>query len=139
MDNYEKDVELNIKRNEKFINEFEEWLREKHLTEKTIKKHINNIYLYLNDFLNYYEIIQMEKGVYRVYEFLGDWFIRKCLWASKNSIKENAASIKKFYKCMSIKEYVSIEEYELLCDDLREEMDIYLESLEDYDNGIYYQ
>ena len=39
---------------------------------------------------------------------------------------------------MSIKEYVSIEEYELLCDDLREEMEIYLESLEDYDNGIYY-
>ncbi len=49
MNNYrdwDKEIEKNQKRNEKFINEFEDWLKEKKLVEKTIRKHINNASLY---------------------------------------------------------------------------------------------
>ena len=72
------------------------WLSEKGLVKKTIKKHLSNIDLYLNSFLNYYEVETMEVGINRIDSFLGDWFVRKCMWSSKNSIKENSASIKKF-------------------------------------------
>ncbi len=95
MDNYEIVLEENKRRNEKYVKEFDEWLKEKGLVNKTIKKHISNIAFYLNEYLNYYEITNMEEGVFDTYLFLSDWLIRKCLWSSKTSIKENASSIKK--------------------------------------------
>lgn len=61
MDNYnawEKKVEENHKRNEKFIKEFESWLIQKNLAKKTIRKHLNNASLYINDYLNYYDQVQ---------------------------------------------------------------------------------
>ena len=38
MEDYEKKMEKNIKRNEKYIKEFEEWLTSNGLAKKTIKK-----------------------------------------------------------------------------------------------------
>lgn len=133
MSDYEKELEKNNKRNEKFINEFELWLKDKKISPKTIRKHLSNIDLYLNDYLNYYEVTKMEDGINMAYTFLNDWFIRKCLYASKTSIMENAASIKKFYKCMSEKTYVSIEDYKNLCNKINDNMDGFLASLIDID------
>lgn len=93
MKDYELKVEQNRKRNEKFIKEFESWLIEKNLVEKSIRKHINNIDLYINDYLNYYDVTKMEDGIALVHSFLDGWFIEKCLWASRNSLKETASSI----------------------------------------------
>lgn len=141
MDDYkiwEKKVEENQKRNEKFINEFENWLKEKNLAKKTIKKHINNASLYINDFLNYYDIHKMEEGYYLVYDFLDGWFIEKCLWASKNSLKETATSIKKYYECMCEKGYIKTEEYKQLCKEIKDNMDNFLNQMDAFDDGTYY-
>lgn len=135
---WEKKVEENEKRNEKFIKEFEEWLTEKGLVKKTIKKHLENIRIYINDYLNYYEPTKMENGITHINGFLSGWFIEKCLWASKNSIKETAASIKKFYKCMSEKGYVDSKYYNILCGEIKENMEEYIEQLEAYDDGTYF-
>jgi len=135
---WEKKVEKNQKRNEKFINEFENWLKEKGLVKKTIRKHINNVGLYIDDYLNYYEATKMEDGIYSINGFLDGWFIEKCLWSSKNSIKETAASIKKFYKCMSEKGYVKEEDYKDLCAEIKENMEDYFEQMDAYDNGTYF-
>lgn len=135
---FEKKVEENYKRNEKFIKEFEEWLIQKNLAEKTIRKHTNNASLYIDDYLNYYDADKMEDGIYEVYGFLNWWFIEKCLWSSRNSIKETAASIKKFYECMSEKKYVTKEDYKALCKEIKENMNNYLEQMDAYDNGSYY-
>lgn len=94
--------------------------------------------LYLNDYLNYYDITKMEDGIYSVYSFLSGWFIEKCMWASKTSIKDIAASIKKFYQCMSEQNYVSVEDYKSLCQEIKENMDEILELLENYNNRTYY-
>ena len=80
----------------------------------------------------------MEEGVDDIDMFLGDWFIRKCMWSSKNSIKETASSIKKFYQCMSEYEYISKEDYKSVCETLKDNIEDYLESMDDYDNGNYY-
>ena len=138
MDNYEIKLEKNKKRNENYIQEFEVWLHEKNLAPKTIKKHLSNIELYLNEYLNYYEIIKMEDSISEVYSFLNDWFISKCMWASKSSIKENASSIKKFYQCMSEKEYIKVEDYKLLCKEIKDNMEEFLDSVNTYDDGSYY-
>ena len=138
MIDYDKKVEENQKRNEKYIKEFEKWLNEKGLVKKTIRKHLNNVDLYINNYLNYYDITKVEDGMSCIYSFLDGWFIEKCLWSSKNSLKETGASIKKFYQYMSENNYVSSEEYKEMCDLIRENMDVFLEQVDAYDNGTYY-
>lgn len=132
MEDYELKEQKNTKRNEKFINEFEVWLRNSGVTDKTINKHIANIDLYLNDYLNYYDIYKMEEGVSRVYGFLNDWFIRKCLWSSVSSIKTTAASIKKFYKCMCELNHIKEDEYNDLCRTLKDNMDDFIDSYNEF-------
>ena len=138
MFDYDKKVEENRKRNEKYIKEFEKWLNEKGLVKKTIRKHLNNVDLYINDFLNYYDITKVEDGVNLVYSFLDGWFIEKCLWASKNSLKGTAASIKKFYQYMSENNYVSVVDYKDMCSFIKENMDEFLDEVDKFDNGTYY-
>ncbi len=138
MENIEIKIEENQKRNKKFIKEFEEWLKEKSLSEKTISKHISNVDLFINDYLNYYDIESAEEGIYSVYSFLNGWFIEKCMWATPYTIKETAASIKKFYLYMSEKGYVKKEEYGSLCKILKDNMDKILDTLEKFDNEEYY-
>ena len=134
---FEKKVKTNQKRNEKFIEEFENYLIEKGLGDKTINKHINNASLYIDDYLNYYDAETMEEGIHSVDGFLSDWFIRKCLWSSRNSLKETAASIKKFYECMSEKNHVSEEDYKSLCKEIKENMNRYLEEMSNYEDEEY--
>lgn len=138
MEDFEKRVKENKKRNKKFMKEFNEYLKEKKLTDKTIKKHLSNVDIFINDYLNYYDVETPEEGINSVYSFLDGWFIEKCMWATVYTIKETAASIKKFYAYMSEKGYVKEEDYKFLCEELRDNMDIILESLESFDNGTYY-
>ncbi len=135
---WEKKSAENRKRNEKFIKDFQKWLVQKKLATKTIRKHVNNASLYINDYLNYYDVRTMEEGVHSIYGFLDGWFIEKCLWSSKNSLKQTAASIKKFYECMSEKGYVKKEDYKFLCHEIKDNMDAFLEEMEAFDNGTYY-
>lgn len=138
MKDLEKKIEENKKRNKKFMKEFEEYLKEKNLKDKTIKKHLSNVDLFINDYLNYYDIETPEEGINSVYSFLSDWFIEKCMWATVYTTKETAASIKKFYAYMSEKGYVKKEDYKELCEELKDSMDEILEYLDAFDNGTYY-
>ena len=138
MEEYEQKVEQNQKRNKKYIKEFTEWLNEKGLSKKTIRKHLDNVKLYINEYLNYYDVIKVEDGIEEVDDFLEGWFIEKCLFATKTSLKETAASLKTFYQYMSEYNYVKKEDYKQLCSIIKDNMDIYLEQLEAFDNGIYY-
>lgn len=138
MENIEKKIKENQIRNKKFMKEFEEWLKEKTLSDKTIRKHISNVDLFINDYLNYYDIETAEEGIDSVYSFLSGWFIEKCMWATPYTTKEEVASIKKFYAYMSEKGYVEKEDYKLLCEELKDSMDEILDTLEAFDNGTYY-
>ena len=138
MVDYEVKAEANRKRNEKYIKEFEEWLNEKNFVNKTIRKHLNNASLYINDYLNYYDITKVEEGMNCIHSFLDGWFIEKCLWSSRNSLKGTAASIKKFYQYMSENNYVSVDDYKKLCRFIKENMDEFLEQVDAFYNGTYY-
>ena len=138
MKDLEKKIEENKKRNKKFMKEFEQYLKEKNLKDKTIKKHLSNVDLFINDYLNYYDIETPEEGINSVYSFLSGWFIEKCMWATVYTTKETAASIKKFYAYMSEKGYVKKEDYKELCEELKDSMDEILEYLDAFDNGTYY-
>ena len=138
MENIERKIKENQTRNKKFIKEFEEWLKEKSLSDKTIKKHISNVDIFINDYLNYYDIETAEEGINSVYSFLSGWFIENCMWATPYTTKEESASIKKFYAYISEKGYVEKEDYKFLCEELKDSMDEILDTLEAFDNGTYY-
>ncbi len=113
---------------------FEEYLVKAGLKEKTISNHLSNVDLFLNDYLLYYDAIPMEEGYEQISDFLGDFFIRKCMWSTPATIKSTAASIKKFYKCMLEHGKIDKEAYEELCFDIKVGMPDWLDDCEVYND-----
>jgi len=99
---YEVDCEKIRARNKQLLTEFEQWLELAGLSTRTISNHVDNIDLYINEYLLYEEAQEAEYGVSggEVDMFLGYWFIKKATWAGKSAIKGNATSLKKFYTFM---------------------------------------
>lgn len=109
-------------------------LKKKELSNKTIGRHVGNVSLYLNDYLNHYEGEDMVAGCHSVGDFLGDWFIRKTMWSSTATIKSTAASIKKFYNCMLEKRNIDKSDYQLFCQIIKDEMPSWLSAMEEYED-----
>jgi len=131
---YEQDCERIRKDNEKIINDFESWLSDKDLSKKTIANHCNNLDFYINEFLLYEEAIEASDGIYEIGYFLGFWFIKKAMWASKSTIKNNATSIKKFYEFMLEKKKIDKEDYIELKEVIKNNMQEWLDTIERYDD-----
>src|SRR5215469_304004 len=87
--------------NQPVLHEFQAWLEQSGLAEKTIRTHVNNINFFTN-YLVYYEPLKKldEANSGDVWMFLDDWFPRKALWASITSVKSYFASFKKFFQWM---------------------------------------
>ena len=97
---YERACQVIREENSGLLEEFASWLRAKGLSEATVRRHHRNIDFYVNVFLLYEDATPAKDGVYKVWMFLGYWFIRKAMWASATSIRSNAVSLKKFYQFM---------------------------------------
>ena len=116
--------------NAKLLASFEHWLLAKGLGKKSITEHVKNADFYVNTFLLYDEAVPAEEGAWRISSFLGDWFIRKALWSSRTSIKENAASLKRFYTFMLEKGEINADDLQELKEAIKEEMDEWLEAVD---------
>ena len=94
-------------------------------------------YFYLHDFgVNYEQIHELKDGCYVISYYLGDWYIDKCAWASKSDCKSQAASIKKFYKCMLNHGLIGKEDYQYLVNEIKENQEEWLETIERYDDWL---
>jgi len=131
---YEQDCKRIREDNEKILNEFEKWLSDKKLSPKTIANHCDNVEFYIDEFLLYEEAIDASEGVYEIDYFLGFWFIKKAMWASKSSIKSNATSIKKFYEFMLEKGNIDEEDYIDLKEEIKNKMQEWLDTMDRYDD-----
>ena len=137
MDDYEKYEEgcKKIKKsNERLLTEFEVWLKSAGLSKKTIENHLSNVDFYINEYLLYEDATEAKDGAYAIGMFLGYWFIKKAMWASRTSIKSNATSLKKFYTFMLEKGLIDGEDMEDLKETIKEGMPEWLETLERYDD-----
>ena len=133
-------VEAKIKEikgtNKGHLSTFKIWLKAKGLADKTIDNHINNVDFYINHYLNYYDPQEVQAGCYSINGFLGSFFIRKAMWSSCAQIKSTAASIKKFYACMLENGIVEEEAHANLCEDIKDDMDGWLDAMRRYDDGL---
>lgn len=133
---YEKKVNEIKERNNEYLELFEKDMIKEGLSKKTISKHLWNVDFFINDFLNYYDPREMEDGCYYVSEFFGDWFIRKAMWSSCESIKNNCASLKKFYRCMNKHHFVSSERLDVLISTIKSEKEEWLDNMKEYESDI---
>ncbi len=136
-DDYEQ-YEIECKKirasNEKLLDDFADWLQKSNLADKTIDKHVDNVDFYINEFLLYEDAVEPQNGVYSIDMFLGYWFIKKAMWASKASIKSNAASLKKFYTFLHERGLVAKDDLDSLKETIKEEMPGWLATLSRYDD-----
>lgn len=132
---YEKLCKLQQAKNYEYLDIFEKDLMASGLSQKTIKKHLNNVDFYINTYLLREEPLEMAEGCSDMIDiFLGYFFIRKCMWSTPGTIKTTAASIKKFYKCMNEHGYISKDRYEDLCDVIKVNMEIWQDDCETFNN-----
>ena len=119
---YERTCKKIRAENATLLSDFEQWLAKKGLAENTIRQHIEKVELYVNTFLLYEEVVPAKDGVSQISMFLGYWFIRKVMWSIPNSIKQNAASLKKFYTFMHEQGQIKAGELQYLKETIKEEM-----------------
>ena len=79
--------EQNEDTNHDYLILFQEDLENAGLKQKTIYNHLSNVDLFINDFLGYRMNVTMEEGVTMLGDFLGDYFIRKCMWSTPATVK----------------------------------------------------
>ena len=131
---YELDCERIKETNETLLADFENWLEKSNLSDKTINKHVENVDFYINEFLLYEDAIEAQDGVGSLDMYLGYWFIKKAMWASKAAIKSNAASLKKFYTFLYERGMVSKEDLDDLKETIKIEMPEWLDTVDRYDD-----
>ncbi len=131
---YQQACDAIRKDNKDLLAEFEKALAASGLTRQTIGKHVGNMDFFLNEYLIYEELVEARDGIDRVDGFLGYWFIRKAMWASPTSIRENATSLKKFYAFMLDKGLIEAEDLAGLKKTIKEYMPEWQETMHRYDN-----
>lgn len=126
--------EQNEDTNHEYLLLFQEDLENAGLKQKNIYNHLSNADLSINDFSGNRINVTMEESVTMLGNFLGDYFIRKCMWSTPSSVKTTAARLKKFYKSMA--EYGKIEKkgYDYICRDIKESMAYWQECCAEYNN-----
>lgn len=103
-------------------------------TKKTIRNHVSNVTFFLNDYNTYYEFVTYEDAWENIDGFLGDFFIRKCMWSTPATVKSTAASIKKFYKCLYEHQLFPKENYDMLCFTIKTQMEDWQDECASYNN-----
>lgn len=126
--------EQNEDTNHEYLLLFQEDLENAGLKQKNIYNHLSNADLSINDFSGNRMNVTMEEGVTMLGDFLGDYFIRKCMWSSPSTVKTTTASLKKFYKCMAEHGKIEKKDYDYVCRDIKESMEYWQESCKSYNN-----
>jgi hypothetical protein len=132
---YDQACKAQQKKNDAYLDEFDAYLEKAGLADKTIGKHLQNVGFFVNTFLVYdafEEPVDAADGWKYVDDFLGYFFIRKCMWSTPNSIKQNITSFKKFYACMLENGHLSKSDYDELLLTIKDNKDAWLEDCQDF-------
>jgi len=135
MDKYEKfeeECEKIRAENNNILDEFKQLLIDSGLSKKTINKHVSNVDFYINDYLLYDDVFEATDGVNFLDSFFTSFFPYKCLWSTPSSVRSMAASLKKFYGFMLNKNQVEQDDYDCLCDEIKEQIDEWAEASEGF-------
>lgn len=112
--NYE--LEAKRKENENYLKLFENQMKKDGLAPRIIKKHLSNVEFYINDYLLFSSIINIEDGMSEMRDFFYYWFFAKALQSKCESVYAHIDSVTLFYKLMVDQGLANREDYEkMLC------------------------
>ena len=112
------------KQAEIYLNDFENYLNtQTTLKEKTIRRHVLNASLFIEDYLIYRELEDVIQGITSIGMFFTYFYTRKCMWSTPANIKTTAASIKRFYKYLYEVNVIQKDDYQLLCNIIKTDME----------------
>jgi site-specific recombinase XerD len=131
---YEKACERIRRDNKHLLSDFGAWLMKSGLSEKTMRQHVQNIDIYVNDYLLCEDPTEAKEGVHNVGMFLGYWFIKKVSWSSESAIRSNVASLKKFYSFMQERGLISEEALSDMREKIKEDLPEWLATMRHYDD-----
>jgi len=133
---YEQKCDEIRRKNAVYLDEFKEDLINAGLKEKTINRHYWNVDFYINTYLLWEEPLDMTCGTksFKIDDFLGNFFIRRCMWSTPDTIKSTAASIKKFYSSMLQRRHINESNYRELIETIKDNMVYWLEDCEAYND-----
>lgn len=131
---YEAECSKIRETNAELLRLFEDDMKAKGLSDSTIRKHLSNVDFYINEYLLREDALSMDHGAYMTDSFLGEFFIRHCVWSTPASIKATAASIKKFYQCMLEHKKIVDGDYAFLCSEIKDNMDEWQNTCEIYND-----
>lgn len=136
---YDAWVEEISKANNKIIDEFEQFLKTKKLSKKTINRHIDNVDTFANYYLTNYSYCGTIFDGYKNFEdFFGYWLITKYLIISKSFMTAMITTMKKFYTFLFLNGYIDEDSCADAFATLKYGKEEWLEQLEMFENGTYY-
>ncbi len=118
-------------KNEALVADFEIYMKNNGLKDKTINKHMNAINCFVYEFMTEDIRELVEDAIVHVDEFLGTWIIRNRMHVSVNSIKENITALKKFYKYLLERDIVNKTTFDLLTKIIKENKEIWISTAEE--------
>lgn len=120
--------------NQPILADFQAWLEQAGLSDKTVKNHVENIDFFTH-YLVYYDPLKTleEADSSDIWTFLTDWFPRKALWSSVTSVKSYLASFKKFFQWMGEAGRVSPAVVADVLDTLKVDRDEFLAAVAEYE------
>ncbi|MFC5050817.1 hypothetical protein ACFPK9_09340 [Rubritalea spongiae] len=134
LDDEEAEYERIFDFNAKIVDEFAIYQLANKVSQATINKHCRNVLFFGNDFLLNYEGLSLTDDPSFIDEYLGNWFIRKCMWSDEKSIKENITSFKKFYAWAASHKKIDQQDYDELLLTIKEMKDTWIQRVKDYNN-----
>ncbi|MCK5847365.1 MAG: hypothetical protein KAG84_07995 [Bacteroidales bacterium] len=97
---------------------FELWMEEKGYSSNDIKGHIQNIGFFANQYLLRSDIHLLNESSKEVIPFLQSYFIDKCQWANKESMKNYFSSFRNIYTYLAEINKINEDELSILKSDL---------------------
>ena len=117
------------KRNKIILGQFENDLKEKNLSTKTIKSHMDNLDFFCI-YLSYYEPRALDEiDASDVSNFLSDFFPRKAMWASPAHVKSYISTFKKFFMFSLAPNCITLDEYSWLLTLIKADKEMWIEAV----------
>lgn len=132
---FEKECEVIQAENEELLEKYRVFMEEKGLSKKTINNHMSDVRFYINTFLLRESVICAKDGWNKIEEYLGDFFIYKCMWSTPGILESTAASLKHFYKYLKNEKIIEEEQYLFLAETIKDNKDFWITSCKEYNEG----
>jgi hypothetical protein len=108
---YEEMAERLTDANEEYLAHLtNDLILEKKMGKKKAHEHAERLRFFGNDYLLNYESEDLVEGVSSFPSFVGDWFIRKCMWSDVRAVKVNVESFRLWLRFLAESEKISQED-----------------------------